>query len=120
MANDGTLFGTFGINYGDGISIPVYKKIEERISLNNTHHRNANSLTAYPNPTKDKITLKVNKDEHILSYTIVDSMGNTVSVGDFSSKSNEQHIDVKGLRPGVFFLNVKTNIQNYTEKLIKK
>lgn len=108
------------LNYGDGISIPVYKKIEERISLNNTHHRNNNSLTAYPNPTKDKITLKVNEDEHILSYTIVDSMGNTVAVGDFSSKSNEQHIDVKGLRPGVFFLNVKTNIQSYTEKLIKK
>lgn len=108
------------LNYENSVSIPLYRKIEEQILLGERYQNNANRINISPNPTRDNLMLSVSKNENILSYKLVDTMGNPIAQGDFSSKSDEQILDITDLQPGAYFLTIKTDVQIYTEKIMKR
>jgi len=108
------------LNFDDGVSIPIYKKFENKISLGENRANSTDKLIVFPNPVKDELTLSINEDENILSYSIFDNLGNEVKKGDFSSKLNEQTIALNELKEGIYLLNIETNKQSYKKKIIKE
>lgn len=108
------------LNFDNDISIPIYKKIENRISLKENHKKNANTLSIFPNPIKNELKLKLNEYENILSYSIFDKLGIEVKKGEFSSRSNLQTLNLNELKEGIYVLNIQSDKQSYTEKIIKE
>ncbi|WP_459213210.1 T9SS type A sorting domain-containing protein, partial [Aquimarina rhabdastrellae] len=108
------------LNFRNNISIPIYKKIENNIFLRKYDRNNTNDLVIFIDQIEDELSLSLNKDEHLISYSIFDIMGNGAKKGDFLSKSNKQRLDISELRKGIYFLNIETNNQRYTKKIIKE
>ena len=67
----------------------------------------------YPNPVKDFLSLKNEKEES--NFEVVNSLGQVVLKGSFTKK-----IDVSSLSKGIYFLKYKSKEQNFTEKFIKE
>ncbi|MCL8538215.1 T9SS type A sorting domain-containing protein [Chryseobacterium gallinarum] len=66
-----------------------------------------------PNPASDFI--KINSSQAIGKIRIYEAAGKEVNV-----ILNKDVLDIRGLTPGVYLINVKTDNQNFTEKFIKK
>ncbi len=108
------------LNYADGTSIPIYKKVENRISLREERTIDTNRLMIFPNPIKDEFTLSLDKDEIIRSYSIFDNLGNEVKKGVLPSSTYQHTLNLEGLSKGVYLLNVETDANTYSENIIKK
>ncbi|WP_417800084.1 T9SS type A sorting domain-containing protein [Tenacibaculum sp.] len=106
-------------NYGEGISIPIYKKIENKISLKENNTSDINELTISPNPVKNELTIRL-EDENIISYSIFDHLGNKIKKVELSLKSKQQILDLSQLKKGVYILNIKSDSNKFTEKIIKE
>jgi Secretion system C-terminal sorting domain len=77
-------------------------------------------IKLFPNPVKDEMTITVNEVENIISYTLFDNSGNEVKRSDFLTESNEQKVNLTGLRQGIYLINIVTDKQTYREKIIKE
>ncbi len=77
-------------------------------------------LYAYPNPTTDYITLKIeNEDKHELSYQIFDTRESVLS--NVKIYGSETNIKLSNFVTGIYFLKiVKKNKEVKTFKIIKK
>lgn len=81
-----------------------------------TEKFNKQTLSLYPNPTKDK--LYINTQEQLTSYTLYDLAGKKVLQGNFSST---YEIKLHSLQKGVYLVQVKTAKGNTeTVKIVKK
>lgn len=81
------------------------------------------NLTAYPNPTTDFLTLKVDVSTQLnintMSYQLFDLSGKLLENKNLTS--NETSIDMKNLVPATYFLKVTDkNKEVKTFKIIKK
>jgi hypothetical protein len=78
------------------------------------------SLTAFPNPTMDNLTLEISDyNNEKLSYQLSDAQGKQLICGQVSAKQTQ--INMKSLPPASYFVNVK-NMENkkvQTFKIIK-
>jgi len=74
-------------------------------------------LSVYPNPTSGSIAISMNSNLSKADYTIVNIAGKTVANGTYF---NGQSIDVSQNQAGIYFINVKTNLNTYTFKFIVK
>jgi hypothetical protein len=79
------------------------------------------SLSVFPNPTTDKITLKIsdyNSDK--LSYLLFDMQGKLVNKGQVTGQQTQ--ISTSSLLPNTYFINVlnQENKQVKSFKIIKK
>lgn len=73
-----------------------------------------NSINAYPNPTKDFVSIKT--DKKIVSSSLLDLSGKVVSKGDFSGKA-----DLRSLEKGIYLLKVEfVDGTSAIEKIIKE
>lgn len=79
------------------------------------------TMTAYPNPVIDELSLVVNDDTlDDLSYGVFDINGKTVSQ-NLKVTSSETRVSMQGLNQGVYFLVINKNAKNIkTFKIIKK
>ncbi|WP_234369109.1 CHRD domain-containing protein [Brumimicrobium mesophilum] len=73
-----------------------------------------NNLTAYPNPTTDKITLSFEKFNGEMNVQVVDIYGKTVQTK--SIKSNNTTIDMSGLPSGVYMIKAESQITRVIKK----
>ncbi len=74
-------------------------------------------LSVYPNPSLNgSFNIDISKINNITSYAVYDLQGQSV---DFTSNvdSNQLNINLNAAS-GVYYLNIKTNQQNYTAKLV--
>ena len=81
-----------------------------------------NALKVYPNPTNDKVTIDftLSKDEQV-QLNIIDITGKVVSstnIGNRDSGLHSEIINCSNLPSGMYFVNLKTNTQNKTAKII--
>lgn len=81
-----------------------------------------NTLKVYPNPTNNKITIDftLSKDEQV-QLNIVDITGKIVSSNNIGNRDTGLHseiINCSNLPSGMYFVNLKTNTQNKTTKII--
>ncbi len=82
-------------------------------SLAITDNQFNNSITIYPNPVKDKIT--ITSTNTITSYKVIDITGKTILESNMVSHS----IDTNMLETGTYFLILKSEKNTSVKKIIK-
>ena len=75
---------------------------------------NDNAFTLYPNPANDILTLSSNKNFEIIEISIFD-----INSKNILTNKNNNSIDVSKLISGIYFLKIKTNQGEFSQKFIK-
>ena len=70
-------------------------------------------IKVYPNPTSDFITIENNNTEQILSIELLDYAGKLIK----SFNPNSTSINLNGLAPGIYLLQITTEKGNFCEKI---
>ena len=73
-------------------------------------------ITMYPNPANNYITIDTNLPS---SYTIYDMQGRVITL-DINLHLGENLIDISTLKSGIYFVNISSEGNSFTKKLIKK
>ena len=66
------------------------------------------SVTIYPNPSKDLITITLSQPENAI-ITLNDVLGQTIYTDRLSGNENVKQINLSGLKDGVYFLKLSLN-----------
>ena len=74
--------------------------------------------TVYPNPTTDKIAIKLMNNNKVDEYRIYATSGQQVAAG--KNLRSDQQIDLSKLPAGLYILQIKVDDQLITHKIIKK
>lgn len=99
------------INDVNGIELYVYphKDINHWNSIGLEENNPVNIISAFPNPSKDRVTLAINAQvERKLNYAIVDQMGRTVKSNafDVATGVGEYEIDLSEVAKGIYLLQI--------------
>jgi len=77
------------------------------------------SITIYPNPASEEITVVMPFESEPVNLKIFDSEGQCVLTKRYIQSNNSQiAVGMQGLIPGIYFLQAQTENSNYTTKLI--
>ncbi len=87
----------------------------EDCTLGYTENNIENSIIIFPNPTSQKLTVKVKNNIEIQKLTVANIAGQIIK----NSKMIES-LDVSSLKAGLYFLKIKTNEGTITKKIIKE
>lgn len=94
-----------------------YKTILGGASDANKILTNDNSISIYPNPAKDEVTVKFTEKNLDNTITIMDIQGKVV-LKLVNQNNQEVKIDTRTFKQGVYFVKVKNNINFTAYKLI--
>ncbi len=98
--------------------VVVRKKSMTYVSLNE-QKINLLSFSIYPNPTKDKINIKINVgNTQLKSLNILNTLGQVVF--KLNEVKNEEEINLSFLPSGVYYLKVDSNAGGSVGKIIKE
>ena len=75
----------------------------------------ADVVSVYPSPATDVLNIKLPSSVNVESASLISVLGKNTGV----TYSNGQ-MNVSSLAPGVYFLNIETNLGAYTQKVIKQ
>jgi len=89
----------------------VITSLGEVVLPNKTHN-------VFPNPANNEIYFNINRDESVANIAIYDIRGSIMLHVGEGLKNNQ--IDISGLKPGVYFLQVVTNMGVTSSKFIKQ
>lgn len=95
-------------NAGARMAVPVSSSDEAKAAMN---------VTAYPNPASDKLHVAVpdlKANAKILVYNASGVLVRTLRV-----TTEKQEVPLKGLAPGIYFLNVQNGNQTIVKKIVK-
>lgn len=111
-----------GVSYFDEVDFEfdnyVFGFLVDNVKIQNLDNLAIDELSAkktttiYPNPVKD--ILNINSNSEIKSVIITDAIGRVILNG------NSKSVNVEDLKQGVYFVNIKTDDNEYSEKFIKK
>ncbi|WP_276977938.1 T9SS type A sorting domain-containing protein, partial [Flavobacterium filum] len=96
------------------VGLKMYKFGQEALSITNVEE--VNTIKAFPNPTKDILTLNLlNKENY--SLTVFSALGQQIPL-----KIKNNQLDFSNLSSGIYVVSIKNNIQNKTThfKIIKQ
>lgn len=77
---------------------------------------NDEGISLFPNPSTDKISLILQKNEILVGYQIINIKGQILDV----NHTQEVEIEIDKLKKGIYHLNVVTNKNSYLMKFIKQ
>lgn len=77
-----------------------------------------NSITIYPNPSHDNVTIATNNATPNLKYWVTDPVGKQVLKGSIDAK--ETVVDINPLATGVYFIQIMGQNNRQTFKMIKE
>jgi len=106
------VYAVYAVNAEGSMSTPIRCTVEY-IDCTGVAESNNVTVSVYPNPAKDVITINANTDN--FKYQLVNSLGQVVSSGNASYKTV---VSVNELNKGVYFLRVSTGNQVETQKII--
>jgi hypothetical protein len=106
------LFDSFG-NYH--LNSELWSLIDSCSSLGLIQKEDYNSCSIYPNPTSDKISIKINDTFIKQKYFIYDQFGRIILESRFDAIENE--VDLSEFHSGIYFLKVEGG--NETIKIVK-
>jgi parallel beta-helix repeat protein len=72
----------------------------------------------YPNPTKDKLYLEFDNPEAVLEVVVMNVLGNPLI--SFNQVIQKETIHMAGFKNGVYFIQIRTEKETITTKVIKK
>ncbi len=109
--------------FGYGIPDFAYANlILHGVDYNKTNTENL--INVFPNPFVKNIYLEYySTDTQFVYFKIFDIIGNIVYKSNtqvFADIYNKFYIDLSNLKSGIYFLNINTNNNIYTKKIIKK
>lgn len=80
-----------------------------------------NALKIFPNPAKESVEVQLSSKEAIQKVIIKDKLGAKAKMAAFETNSNTQKLDIRGLKEGVYVLELVTKQGKiYTQKLLVK
>jgi hypothetical protein len=90
------------------------------IKINTINTEDANLITVYPNPTKEKISVLFRSDKiKQITFKIYDMLGKEIITKQIQNKENEKDIFLNSLNPGTYFIKgYQDEKLIYTEKII--
>ena len=97
-----------------GAELFVSEVLENLATSNDYFSPSKSTITLYPNPAKDVVTIKLDTSETILHVGVTDVSGRLLL------SENNSTINVTSLNAGVYFITIKTSGKIYSSKLIKK
>ena len=106
------VYAVYAVNAEGSMSTPIRCTVEY-IDCTGVAESNNVTVSVYPNPAKDVITINANTDN--FKYQLVNSLGQVVSSGNASYKTV---VSVNELNKGVYFLRVSTGNQVETQKIV--
>ena len=71
------------------------------------------SLSLFPNPTNDVVHIRTSSKEKITSATVLDLLGKKIMT------VNSNTVDMSELSNGTYLIEIKTDNNTYSEKIIK-
>lgn len=73
------------------------------------------SVSVYPNPSSDVFKISLPSNVEVMNSSLVDVLGKTTGV-----VYNNGEMNVSSLAPGVYFMNIETNLGSYNQKVVVK
>jgi endoglucanase len=107
--------GAYTIYFSNSATAPVCTKSGRDDML-----AEQNSVTLYPNPFTNTLTLKVNNAEEVKSIKVVNQLGSIVKLIDVNQFRNNQIELGAGLPAGIYFIQVNDKESIKTFKAIKR
>lgn len=78
------------------------------------------SITIYPNPVKDKLTIDVeNKNKEEFNFTLINSLGQVINANSKTINSKIE-IDTSNLPGGIYYLKVQNSLGQKVFKVVKE
>lgn len=109
-------YATFGFPYSDIFVVKLDSTgFADGIS---TFNSNESMLSIYPNPAKDFISIQTGLTNETIFVTISDMTGRTVFQQEFDITNPT--INISGLNPGLYAVNVKTKEINRSGMFVKQ
>ncbi|MFC4632594.1 T9SS type A sorting domain-containing protein [Dokdonia ponticola] len=93
---------------------------QERDVLNIEEVRFRESVTLYPNPASDQVTLTYAGQEQLQQLAIIDVQGKIIERITLQDFNTSKTIDISRLAKGIYFVNVQSKSTTITQKLIIK
>lgn len=118
--NNGAFIDTTNDDNNYDVNADVTFKAGQPTAINDVE-KNKNTLKLYPNPAGSQISFEVGASNTTVTATVNDISGRAVLKSTFNQKAaTEQHIDVSGLLPGMYIVQLQTDKGIATGKFIKK
>lgn len=76
-------------------------------------------VSIYPNPTQDKISIKLKTDD-IKQIFILDNLGNIIHQEHYPNNIKNATLLLTHLPPNIYYLNIQTKASNIVKKIIKQ
>ncbi|MCC7050594.1 MAG: T9SS type A sorting domain-containing protein [Bacteroidia bacterium] len=100
-------YAAFSINPRTKYDVEVLTGFKEKIALN---------TRIYPNPAKEVITLQFNKTMRLANVQLLNVLGETVYATNFTGDILK--LDVSKFNQGLYFVNVKTDSESFTARVV--
>ncbi len=91
---------------------------QEREVLNTDEVRFRESVTLYPNPATNQITLEYVGQAQLQQLTIINVNGKVIRTISLKNFQSSQRIQTSDLAKGMYFLNIQSNKDTIVQKLI--
>ena len=78
------------------------------------------SLSVYPNPAKDIITINIDGSKEKTIVAVMDYVGRTVLSDEISEGITETTLNISSLEPGTYFVRIYSNKNSVVKKITKE
>ena len=114
------------LKIGNGFKFDSIKKIyciNVREAINDVNSflaEYSEKIKLSPNPAQNSLNIHINQEYETPTHIrIFDILGRQVGESEIQAGRKEEKIDINGLSPGIYFLNLQNGVVNETLKLIK-
>ncbi|MFY8188349.1 MAG: DUF7619 domain-containing protein [Flavobacterium sp.] len=116
----GTIIGNYAdiyFDYNPPITTNLFQSVfVENFTLSNDN-KSSDDFVVYPNPAQNSVTI-INKDNQVISEVLIfDLLGKVIIKS--SPELSTYILDVSSLKTGIYLLEVNSNNQKITKKIIK-
>ena len=107
---DGTYLYNVQANYDDDCK-GLLSTTEVTFNTESVVENEINNASIFPNPSNGEFTVKCDNMTHILIYNVIGSLVKDI-------ETNTDNYVVKGLKSGVYFVNIRNNDNNIIKKVV--
>lgn len=107
---DGTYLYNVQANYDDDCK-GLLSTTEVTFNTESVMENEINNASIFPNPSNGEFTVKCDNMTHILIYNVIGSLVKDI-------ETNADNYVVKGLKSGVYFVNIRNNDNNIIKKVV--
>jgi len=102
---------------GNEIYKPFLNYCSNLVSVNNQTTEPVSSVTVYPNPATDIVTIDIHSTSQNNSYKLIDVVGNVIQQSTITNQKST--IDISSLAKGIYFMEINIDGEKSTKKIIK-